>query len=105
MTDLDRRVVQKALTKKGFKDEAGAKHDLWWYYRGNPAQKTAVRIAISRGKQYRTFGNDIIKLMKMELGLESLGDAKKFLVCMMQIDEYERIVGPKFQWDEVPKPR
>ena len=104
MASVERQVIEESLTAKGFKAEVGAKHDLWWYYRGTPPRKTRVRIAISRGKQYRTLDNDLVKFMARALGLNSLGAGRRFLVCEMTVPEWEQVVGPGFGWQGIPQP-
>lgn len=86
MTPLPRTDVISGLLKKGFKQESGAKHDKLRLYVGD--KRTGITTSVSRGKQYRDYGEDLIDLVKKELRLDTKKQLMDLIECPMSYEMY-----------------
>jgi hypothetical protein len=51
-------------------------------------KKTGAYAFISRGTSYKTYGDELLKRMKLQLRLETLKEVKDLLLCPMDADAY-----------------
>ena len=62
---LERQDICDALSKKGFRVATEGDHDRYWFYHNGVKQ--AIFTKISRGKQYRTYGDNLLSQMAWQL--------------------------------------
>ncbi len=89
---IDRKTIESSLRKKGFVEEGGS-HKYFYHEVNN--KRTGAYAYTSRGSCYKTYGDSLIKVMKKELRLDTLDQAKRLLACPMDGEEYNSILQKK----------
>ncbi len=64
---LERRDIDSALTRKGFRVDQDSDHDKYWLFYNGTEQ--AIYTKLSRGTQYRTIGDDLVGKIARQLKL------------------------------------
>ncbi len=87
---IDRRIIEKSLKQKGFKKDNRDHRQYNFIYKG---KVTGIWTKVSHGgKNYKVYGNDLIKEMKTQLRLPRFKDAFDLLSCPMSRDTYIRLL-------------
>jgi hypothetical protein len=86
---LERRDVEMALEKKGFKPTEGD-HSFFTYHT-LAGQKTSVWTKTSHGSRYKTLGDTLVSAMAKQCGLTN-GQFKQFIECSLTQERMERIL-------------
>ena len=86
---LERRDVEIALEKKGFRPKEGD-HSFFTYHT-LAGQKTSVWTKTSHGSGYKTLGNTLVSAMAKQCGLTN-GQFKQFIECSLTQEIMERIL-------------
>lgn len=89
---IDRKRIEASLRKKGFVEEGGA-HKYFYHEVDN--KRTGAYAYTSRGSGYKTYGDNLLKAMKMELRLDTLNQVKRLLECPMDTEEYTSTLKKK----------
>ncbi len=89
---IDRKTIEAALRKKGFVEEGG---DHKYFYHEVEGKRTGAYTKTSRGSGYKTYGESLLKPMKIQLRLDSLNQVRRLLECPMDSDEYNGILQNK----------
>ncbi len=86
---LERRDVETALEKKGFRSASGD-HNFFIYYTQS-GQKTSVWTKTSRGSGYKTLTDNLVSAMAKQCGLTS-PQFKNLVACPLSQSAMERIL-------------
>jgi hypothetical protein len=87
MPQVPRDTIESTLPKKGFVlDPAKPSHE--YFYHEYNGQRTGAYAYTSRGTSYKTYGDELLKRMKVELRLETLKEVRDLLLCPMDADAY-----------------
>lgn len=89
---IDRKKIETSLRKKGFVEESG---DHKYFYHEVDGKRTSAYTFISRGSGYKTYGDALLKAMKMQLRLDSVQQVKQLFECPMDAEEYNSILKQK----------
>ncbi len=89
---IDRKVIESSLRKKGFVEEGG---DHKYFCHEADGKRTGPYTFTSRGSGYKTYGDTLLKRMKFQLRLDSLRQVRRLLECPMDGDEYNAILRKK----------
>ncbi len=89
---IDRKTIESSLRTKGFVEEGG---DHKYFYHEVDGKRTGAYTYTSRGSVYKTYGDTLLKRMKIQLRLDSLTQVKRLLECSMDGDEYNSILREK----------
>ena len=89
MTTRDKRKVESALTRKGFRKDDTHHHRFVHYTTDGKA--TGIRTQTSHGNKPKALGNGLIKNMAGQCGL-SKSDFLRFVDCDLTGDAYQRLV-------------
>ena len=65
-----------------------AKQSHKYFYHEYNGQRTGAYAYTSRGTSYKTYGDELLKRMKVELRLETLKEVRDLLLCPMDADAY-----------------
>lgn len=87
---IPRSTIRKSLRDKGFQPKQGRKHELWYLWMCG--KRTAIKTRVSRGTQYKDYGDDLLSEMKRQLRLPNLSSTTKFLKCPITGAEYLSIL-------------
>ena len=86
---LDRRDIEAALEKKGFKASEGDHHFFTYHTEGG--QKTSVWTKTSHGSGHRTLSDGLVAKMAKQCGL-STGQFKQLVACPLSQTAMEKIL-------------
>lgn len=89
---IDRKKIEASLRKKGFVEEGG---DHKYFYHEVDGKRTSAYTFISRGCAYKTYGDALLKAMRMQLRLDSTHQVKQLLECPMNAEGYKSILKQK----------
>ncbi len=90
MKTISRDTHERSLAQKGFEKEDGRDHRFWYFfYQG---KRTAIRMKISTGTGYKDYPISLLKWMKGQLYLDSLGQLDDLLRCPMDGKEYAELM-------------
>jgi len=97
--DIKRNKIQKSLQKKGFvKAIESSDHEKYYFsFKGKKYKHIVVKI--SRGSSYKTYGINLLKLMKGRLCLDSNDQIYDLLECPMDFEKYIELLKEKGQLD------
>lgn len=84
----DRVNIEKALQKKGFKEE---ERDHRYYILYSGTKKTAVFTKISYGNKYKVYGKELLSKMSRQLKLSNK-ELLELIDCDISGDEYLKIL-------------
>jgi hypothetical protein len=89
---IDKKKIERSLRKKGF-IEVGGRHK--YFYHEVKGKRTGAYAYTSRGSGYKTYGDSLLKAMRIELRLDSLNQVKFLLECPMDSEGYNNILREK----------
>ena len=93
MASLEKSDVMDALTKKGYREESGAKdHHYFVYY--HDGKKTLIKTKTSRSPKVRTLDDSMVCKMAHQCHLAK-NDFVKFVRCTLTGDEYRLVLLDK----------
>ncbi len=96
---LDRRRVVKSLTKKGFHEENGKKHILFFYRLDG--KETGVFTKVSRGTKYKTLGLGLVKEMAQQCRL-STEQFRSLVRCPLSKEGYRGLIRARIDEEGGP---
>lgn len=87
MSQIDREKIEGSLEKKGFVLSSDkTKHKYFMHtYKG---KETGPYAYTSHGSSYKTYGDELLKRMKVELRLDTLKEVRDLLNCPMDAEAY-----------------
>lgn len=99
MSQVPRDTIESSLQKKGFALHPDKSSHKYFYHEYN-GKKTGAYAYTSHGSDYKTYGDELLKRMRIPLKLDTLKDVKDLLLCPMDADTYntkliEKGVFPK----------
>ena len=78
---LEREDIRRALLNKGFREDTkGRDHDFYFLYIGE--RKQSIYTKLSRGGQYRTYGDDLVRDVARQLKLTKT-DLRELVSCLI----------------------
>jgi len=87
---LDRSDIISVLPSKGFKKKEKRKHTYFYHvYNG---KESGITTFVSRGTKYKSYGNELLGVMKKQLKLSTLPQLKDLIECPMTTDKYNKIL-------------
>lgn len=89
---VERRTIESNLLSKGFIKRESDHTYLHYRYQGKP---TGIYTRISRGSGYKTYGINLLKVMKTQLKLESIQQVVDLCRCPISRDDYNQILRDK----------
>ena len=93
MKAISRDTIERSLAEKRFEKEEGRDHRFWYFfYKG---RKTAIRTKISTGTHYKDYQIVLLKMIRRQLSLDSLGQLDDLLRCPMNGKEYAELMVSK----------
>ncbi len=101
MSQVPRDTIESTLPKKGFVlDPAKQGHKYFMHeYNG---KRTGAYTYTSHGSNYKTYGDTLLKPMRMQLRLETLKEVRDLLLCPMDADAYNKKLIEKGVFPENP---
>lgn len=84
--------MEASLRKKGFIEEGGS-HKYFYHEVDN--KRTGAYAYTSHGSRYKTYGDNLLKVIKVELRLNTLTEVKRLMECPMDAEEYNSILKKK----------
>lgn len=87
---LDKREIESALAKKGFKRREKSGHT--YFYHIFKGKETGIRTYTSRGSKYKSYGRELLGAMKKQLRLSSSVQLRDLVKCPMSGDDYNEIL-------------
>ena len=87
MSQVPRDMIESALPKKGFVSVPAKQSHRYFYHEYN-GQRTGAYAYTSHGSNYKTYGDELLKRMRIPLKLETLKDVKDLLLCPMNLETY-----------------
>lgn len=103
---VDRKVIEGALPRKGFVQEDTHHRYFYHEYKG---KRTGAYTYTSRGSKYKSYGVTLLKRMRAELRLDSTGQVADLCNCPMSRDQYNEHLREKGLLSEpappTPKPK
>ncbi len=88
---IDRKLIEASLKKKGFVEEGGDHR----YFLHQHGKRTGVTTFTSHGSGYKTYGITLLKRMRIQLRLDSMLQTRRLLECPMDADEYNAVLKEK----------
>jgi hypothetical protein len=85
VSQVPRDTIENNLPKKGFVLENAAHRYFYHEYKG---KRTGAYTYTSHGSGYKTYGDQLLKRMKIELRLDTLKDVRDLLTCPMDGEAY-----------------
>lgn len=89
---IDRRVIESNLPKKGFKEVSS--HHKYFQHEYN-GKITGAYAYTSLGSHYKSYGDILISMMKKHLRLDTNKQVRDLLQCPMSGDDYNEILRSK----------
>lgn len=89
---IDRKLIESSLKKKGFVEEGG---DHKYFYHEAEGKRTGAYTFTSRGSSYKTYGDPLLKRMRLQLRLNTMLQTRRLLECPMDGDEYNTVLREK----------
>lgn len=89
---IDRRIIESSLLKKGFIEEDS---DHKYFHHEYNGKRTGIYTYTSHGSSYKTYGDSLISMIKRQLKLDTNSQIRDFLQCPMTSAEYTQILTEK----------
>ena len=91
---IERDIIESSLITKGFTKDVSGDHR--YFHHEIEGKKTGISTYTSHGSgKYKTYGDDLLRLMKKQLRLDSMRQVKDLLECPMKKNEYILILKEK----------
>lgn len=94
MTQRERQDIRNSLCSKGFQVAEGKKHTKLIYHTKEGVRSSVMTI-LSRGSDYKTIGEPLLKRMTTQCKLEKKEDFLELVDCDMKQCEYENYLIEK----------
>lgn len=89
---VDRRVIESSLPSKGFVREDD---DHRYFYHEYEGERTGVCTYTSHGSKYKTYGAELLGMMKKQLRLDSIRQVVDLFECPTSGEDYNLILKEK----------
>lgn len=89
---IDRRLIESNLPSKGFAEENTHHKYFYHEYKGN---RTGIYTYTSHGRQYKAYGDSLLKQMKKQLKLDTAKQVTDLFQCPLTKDGYNQILKSK----------
>ena len=91
---MERENIASALLRKGFVEDTSGRDHRYFHHQIN-GQKTGVRTKLSRGRQYKSLGPQLLAKIKKQLKLDSSREFRDLVNCPMTKEGYIEILKSK----------
>ena len=78
--------VQRNLPTKGFQEDRSGDHIYFYFWKDG--KKTQFYTKVSHGSKKEIMGDNLVKLMKRQLGLDTLAQVRALVECTMDQAQY-----------------
>jgi hypothetical protein len=85
MSQIDKKRIEQSLVKKGFVPDDT--HHRYFHHEYN-GKRTGISTYTSHGDSIKTYGDQLLGMMKRQLRLDTLQELKALLNCPMDSNEY-----------------
>ena len=89
---IDKRQIESSLKKKGFAVEYS--HHRYFYHEIN-GKRTGIATYTSHGSKPKEYDDNLLRMMKKQMKLDSIGQVRELLLCPMSGDDYNRKLKEK----------
>ena len=89
---IDRKDIEASLVSKGFIKEDT--HHRYFHHEAE-GKRTGISTHTSHGSHYKSYGDNLLKLMKKQLRMDSLGQLVDLIECPMTGDDYKEFLKKK----------
>ena len=89
---IDRKEIESSLVAKGFVKEDS--HHRYFYHEVK-GKRTGISTHTSHGSDYKTYGDNLLRLIKKQLRLDALSQVADLFKCPMTGDDYNEILKKK----------
>jgi len=89
---VDRDDIEAGLPRKGFVREDSGHRYFYHEYMG---KRTGAYTYTSHGSAYKVYGDSLLRMMKMQLRLDSARQVVDLAKCPMSQNAYEKILKDK----------
>jgi len=89
---IDRNDIEASLLTKGFVKEET--HHRYFYHEVE-GKRSGIFTYTSHGSHYKTYGDNLLKLIKKQLRLETLGQLFDLVKCPMSSNDYVSLLREK----------
>lgn len=90
---VERREIEKSLSKKGFVEVEQAKHR--YFHHEVDGRHTGFYTFVSRSPGHKTIDDSLFKSMKQQLGLDNSSQVRDLFRCPISGTDYVRILKAK----------
>jgi hypothetical protein len=101
MSQVPRDTIESTLPQKGFVLD-GTKQSHRYFYHEYNGKRTGAYAFTSRGSNYKTYGDELLKRLKVQLRLETLKDVRDLLLCPMDAEAYNNKLIEKHVFSKDP---
>jgi hypothetical protein len=89
---IERRIIEANLPTKGFvKEDTHRKY----FYHEHHGKRTGAYTYTSHGSSYRVYGNSLLKMMKKQLRLDTIGQVVDLFKCPITGKDFNQILKEK----------
>lgn len=92
MPQVSRDQIEHALPRKGFVRKDGSHRYFHFLHKG---RDTGIFTYTSHGSQYKAYGDSLLKLMRKQLRLDTMGETRDLLECPMDESQYAQKLKTK----------
>ena len=89
---IDRKEIESSLVAKGFVKEDS--HHRYFYHEVK-GKRTGISTHTSHGSDYKTYGDNLLRLIKKQLRLDTLRQVADLFKCPMTGVDYNGILKEK----------
>lgn len=89
---IDRKEIESSLVAKGFVREDT--HHRYFYHEVK-GKRTGIQTYTSHGSDFKTYGDNLLKMMKRQLRLDTLTQVVDLLKCPMTGEDYYKNLKKK----------
>jgi len=89
---IDKRQIESSLLSKGFIREDT--HHRYFYHEIN-GKRTGISTYTSHGSKPKEYDDNLLKMMKKQMKLDSIGQVRDLLLCPMSGNDYNQKLKDK----------
>ncbi len=86
---IEREEIRASIQKKGFREELGSTHDMYWFFVGG--KRTRWWIRLSRGSDYKVYSDHLIGRQARVLKVR-FRDLFSFFECDIKEEQFGEIL-------------
>ncbi|HET6453040.1 MAG TPA: hypothetical protein VFI02_01425 [Armatimonadota bacterium] len=91
---ISRQEMVRSLEGKGFVlSDRDQDHDYYYFY--HKGKRTVARTKVSRGTKFRDYNDEMFRLMRSSLKLNTIGEVRDLLKCPLSQGAYADLLKGK----------